>query len=97
MTDEHTRLHVKRPDLLVQGLTVLACVAGPCIGFFYGVGAKLESVETKQAEQFERLRDDFHTLERRLERDEEMLYEKLDGMDVRLRHVEQLTSRMGEE
>ena len=93
MTDP--KFNFKKPDhnLVVQILICIAVAVGPVLGFFVAMSSKLDSLETRQHEQFERLHDDLGTLEARLARDEQTIIGRLDNIDTRLRHVEQLSAR----
>ena len=88
------KTHRWRPELILQAFVLAICVGGPCLGFFTAMNTKLEAVSTRQEERFERLHADFRTLEARLARDETSLEGKLDTIDTRLRHVEQLTAQL---
>lgn len=89
----------KKPDhnLVIQILTLLAIAVGPVFGFFIAMNAKINSMETRQHEQFDRIHSDLSTLEARLARDEQTIISRLDNIDERLRHVEQLSAARRDE
>lgn len=93
MADQNNNIKSKRPDIIAQCLVLLVVVGVPLVSFFFTMGSKIESMQTRQYEQFERLHDDLDTLEDRLARDEQTIISRLNEIDERLRHVEQLSAR----